>query len=174
MNIPRLLVALCALLFSALAGAQLTLPRSGKSNSLTLPAAAAPAPAPASTPEAPAAPAPNSKEAAGQLAAAGWLLLLDVGDWGSAWDNSSQVFHTTVPLAQWMDGIPKLRKPFGTFVSRTPTGAVYKTTLQGKPDGDYVTATFTSDFTERKGVQEIVTTVREADGRWRVTGYSTR
>jgi hypothetical protein len=174
MKIPRLLMALCAVLFSALAGAQLSMPRPGKSNTLTLPAQAAPAAASEAPAAASAAPAPNSKEAAGQLAAAGWLLLLDVGDWGSAWDNSSQVFHATVPLAQWMDGIPKLRKPFGTFVSRTPTGAVYKTTLQGKPDGDYVTATFTSDFTERKGVEEIVTTVREADGRWRVTGYSTR
>ncbi len=96
-----------------------------------------------------------------------------VGDWGSAWENSSAVFRGSVPLATWMDGIPKVREAMGTFVERTPANSAYKTTLEGRPAGEYVTVIFASKF-DKKELQEVVTTVREADGKWRVTGYSTR
>jgi hypothetical protein len=126
--------------------------------------------------QAPAAAAPSAnaeKEAAGKLAAGGWLVLLDRRDWGRAWESSSSVFRTTVPLATWMDGIPKVREPMGAIVERVPAESVYKTQLEGRPDGEYVTAIFLSKFDKRE-LQEVVTTVRESDGRWRVTGYSTR
>lgn len=158
-------VALAAALFTVAAGAQLKPPRDALPTGPAAPAAQpAPAPASAGHPE---------KAAAGALAAGGWLLLLDRRDWGRAWEASSTVFRGTVPLAKWMDGIPKVREPLGALVERTQAEAVYKTTLQGRPDGEYVTVIFDSKF-ERKQVQEIVTTVRDTDGKWRVTGYSTR
>lgn len=113
-------------------------------------------------------------EKAGQTAAHAWLLLLDRKDWGTAWDASSMTFRQSVPLPSWMDGIPKLRDPFGPFVERQPMGAAYKKTLPGRPDGDYVTVVFASKFANKADVQETVTTVRDADGRWRVTGYTAR
>jgi hypothetical protein len=113
-------------------------------------------------------------EKAGQMAAHAWLLLLDRKDWGTAWDASSGVFRQSVPLARWMDDVPKLRDPFGAFVERQPGQAEYKRTLPGRPEGDYVTVAFTSKFAKKDAVQELVTTVRESDGRWRVTGYQTR
>ena len=130
-------------------------------------AAAAPAPAPGtvSNPEA---------EKAGQLAAHAFLLLLDRRDWGSAWDASSAMFRQSVPLGTWMDGIPKVREPFGAMVERQPGQALYKKTLPGRPDGDYVTVNFLTKFDKNPQVVETVTTVREPDGRWRVTGYTAR
>ena len=113
-------------------------------------------------------------EKAGQMAAHAWLLLLDRKDWGTAWDASSGVFRQSVPLPSWMDNIPKVREPLGAFVERQPGEAIYKRTLPGRPEGDYVTVAFTSKFAKKEGVQELVTTVRESDGRWRVTGYQTR
>ena len=113
------------------------------------------------------------KEAAGKLAAAGWLVLLDRRDWGRAWETSSTVFRGSVPLPMWMDNIPKVREPFGALVERVPSESIYKTTLQGRPDGEYVSVSFATRF-DKQEVQEVVTTVREADGRWRVTGYSPR
>jgi len=110
-------------------------------------------------------------ERAGQNAAHAWLLLLDRKDWGTAWDASSAVFRQTVPLGMWMDNVPNVRAPWGALVERTPGVAAYKKTLPGRPDGDYVTVAFTSKFANKQ-VEEIVTTVRESDGRWRVTGYS--
>ncbi|MDF2464820.1 MAG: hypothetical protein K0Q43_3055 [Ramlibacter sp.] len=158
-------LALCAGLACATASAQLKPP----------PDAAKPA-----APAASAAPAPKAKssadaekEAAGKLAAQGWLLLLDRKDWGRAWETSSSVFRQTVPLPTWMDGIPKVRADLGTFVERVPAESAYKTQLAGRPDGEYVTVIFLSKFDKRE-VQEVITTVRDTDGKWRVTGYSTR
>jgi hypothetical protein len=113
-------------------------------------------------------------EKAGQLAAHAFLLLLDRRDWGSAWDASSGAFRQSVPLGAWMDGIPKVREPFGALVQREPGQALYKKTLAGRPDGDYVTVNFLSKFDKNPQVIETVTTVREADGRWRVMGYTAR
>ena len=129
----------------------------------------------ASVAQAPAAaPAPGSfteMENAGRLAAQAWLVLLDRRDWGTAWDSSSQAFRQSVPLGNWMDAVPKVRQPFGPLVERQVVEAIYKTSLPGRPDGQYVTVMFASKFKNQQ-VQEIVTTVRESDGRWRVTGYA--
>ena len=165
--IPRA-VAIAAVLFTAGALAQLSPPRSMRpSASVEAPAAAKPAEASAANN------ANAEKEAAGKLAASGWLLLLDRGDWGRAWETSSAVFRASVPLGNWMDGIPKAREPFGRVVERTPAVTAYKTALEGRPPGEYVTVIFDTKF-DKKQAEEIVTTVREPDGKWRVTGYSTR
>lgn len=158
-SLAAISLAACAVLAPFAAGAQ---------------TATADTPAPAASEPSAADKEIADKEAAGQLAAAGWLLTLDRQNWGGAWDGASQVFRSMVPIASWMEGIPKVRAPFGAFESRKPSNAEYKTKLAGRPDGEYVTAVFITDFADRKGLEEIVTTVREADGRWRVTGYSTR
>lgn len=138
------------------------------------PRAAAAAPAPAQPAAEGAIPNPEM-EKAGQFAAQAWLMLLDRKDWGTAWDTSAGLFRQRVPLGTWMDNIPKLRDPLGTFVERQPAEVAYKKTLAGSPDGDYVTSNFVTRF-DKKGepVLETVTTVRESDGRWRVTGYTAR
>lgn len=129
-----------------------------------------------------AAPAPSATEGvisnpdfekAGQNAAHAWLQLLDRKDWGTAWDASAMMFRQTVPLGTWMDNVPKLRDPLGALVERQSGLAVYKKTLAGRPEGDYVSVIFVSKFANKQ-VEETVTTVRETDGRWRVTGYQTK
>ncbi len=115
-----------------------------------------------------------AKQAEGQLAAAGWLSMLDRGNWGGAYEASSQLFRNMVPIGAWMDSIPGVRAPFGAFESRTASTVVFKTTLAGRPDGEYVTAIFDAHFADKKDVEELVTTVREADGQWRVIGYQPR
>ncbi len=132
----------------------------------------APAAAPATKATAPAAPSPTAEfENAGRLAAHAWLTLLDRRDWGTAWDTSGQAFRQAVPLGNWMDAVPKVREPFGALVEREPVQAIYTTTLQGRPQGQYVSVMFDSKF-DKQRVQEVVTTVREPDGRFRVIGYS--
>lgn len=159
--IPALLATLLVTLCTAAAAAQ-----------IKPPSAAAVAEAPATAPSGTEA-ENRAKADAGVLAASGWLVLLDRRDWGRAWETSSGVFRANVPLGTWMDGIPKVRQPLGNLVERTPTESMYKTTLEGRPDGEYVTVIFDSKF-DQKEVQELVTTVRDPDGKWRVTGYSTR
>lgn len=164
------MVIACAL-GAATAAAQLKAPRSG-GPSLSAPPVSAPAPATAGAPAA--ADDTAQKENAGQLAALGWLLLLDRRDWGTAWESASQVFRTQVPIGTWMDAVPKVREPFGPLTGRDPLEIAYKTELPGRPAGDYVTVVFASKFANRPDTQEIVTTARDSDGKWRVLGYSTR
>ncbi len=159
------------------AGAQAQLRPGPRNAPAPAPAPAAAPTAPAAAPAAPAAPSPNAaKEEAGRLAANGWLIQA-AGNFAlsNAWDASSAVFRQSVPLGNWMDAIPKLRQPMGALVDRTVAEVGYKTTLPGRPDGEYVTVIFVAKFDKKEElVEELVTTVREADGRWRVTGYSTR
>ena len=134
---------------------------------------AAPAPAAAKPAAAASGPAANTAEwaNAGKAAAQGWLVLLDRRDWGTAWDTTGQAFRQTVPLPNWMDAIPKVRQPFGALVERQAVEAIYKTSLPGRPEGQYVSVLFNTKF-EKQAVQEVVTTMRDTDGRFRVIGYS--
>ena len=168
----RLAALSAAVCLAAAAQAQLKPPSGTGAPARSAPAPSAPAAAPAQA--APGTVSNPEFEKAGQLAAHAWLLLLDRRDWGSAWDASSAVFRQTVPLGTWMDGIPKVREPFGAMVEREPGQAMYKRTLAGRPDGDYVTVNFLTKFDKNPQVVETVTTVRESDGRWRVTGYTAR
>lgn len=114
------------------------------------------------------------KLAAGQSAASAWLQQLDAGQWKAAWDTSSPVFRSAVPLAQWLEGVPKLRQPLGAVGGRQIADVAYKTTLPGRPDGDYVSVVFSTAFANKPDAEEVISTVRESDGTWRVTGYSAR
>lgn len=161
------------LLLCTAASAQMKTPRSSAPG---IAQPASPTPAPASTPaaEAPAAKDTADKEAAGLAAASAWLQMLDKSDWRNAWQASSQVFRSAVPIKAWMDGIPKAREPLGALMERTPGDTMYKTTLEGRPDGEYVTVAFSAKYANKPDTEEIVTTVREADGKWRVMGYQSR
>lgn len=168
---PSLLVLAAAL---AAGGASAQLKPSTRIQAAPPAGAAKPAPAAATAPvEAEPTPEAKEKAAAATLVASGWLLLLDRRDWGRAWETSASMFRNTVPLAAWMDGIPKARD-LGDFVEREPDEAIYRNTMEGRPNGDYVTIFYSSKFSKKDDVVEIVTTVREPDGKWRVTGYQTR
>jgi hypothetical protein len=169
---PAVLAAVCALLLSSGAHAQL---KAARTPNAAKPAAAASAPAAEADAQAETAVPPEivEKAQAAGLAAQGWLTLLDRRDWGTAWETAAAMFRGAVPLGTWMDGIPKVRSDLGAFAEREQVAADYKTQLPGKPAGDYVTLIFASRFEQRE-VDEVVTTVREPDGKWRVTGYSTR
>ncbi|MBE7942654.1 MULTISPECIES: DUF4019 domain-containing protein [Ramlibacter] len=163
--LPTLSLAAALALGAGLAHAQLKPPKGDGT-----------APAPAATPAAPAAaagPSHPEEQAAARLAAAGWLTLLDRRDWGRAWESSARMFRDTVPLDAWMESIPKVRGPMGTLVQRDPVESNFRTSLPGRPEGEYVSVIFRSHFSDRD-VAEVVTTVHEPDGKWRVTGYSPR
>ena len=100
--------------------------------------------------------------------------------------NASRVLHalglggeletlSVRPLAfhqrRWQDGRTLAKAPLGDTVERTPVETAFKTSLQGQPDGEYVTVVFQTKFADRE-MAEVVTTVHEPDGKWRITGYS--
>jgi hypothetical protein len=167
---PTLLAAgpLLAFALSLPAAAQLKLPTRPSSPDTAASPSASPASALGTSADA------QEKEKAGQLAAAGWLTLLDRRDWGTAWETSASPFRSSVPLANWLEGAPKVRADLGALLERSPVTVTYKDRIERMPPGDYVSVVFVSKFEQRGEVRELVTTVREPDGRWRVMGYSTQ
>jgi hypothetical protein len=57
-----------------------------------------------------------------------------------------------------------------------PAGAplaanTYKTSLPGAPDGEYVVIAYETSFDKKQAATETITPMKDADGRWRVSGY---
>lgn len=114
--------------------------------------------------------AEEAKEAEARAAAETWLTLLDRGEFGKAWDECAKLFRDRVTRQQWVDGLPATRKPLGAMKSRRFELAVYRTSLAGAPDGEYVTMRFITTFEKKSDVEELLTLVLE-NGAWRTTGY---
>jgi hypothetical protein len=165
MNVMRFVSAVALLAVACSAGAQLK--PSPANPPLTPPAAQ---PAPKADSPAKASSDVDAKEAAAQAAAEKWIALLDRGEFGKAWDECAQLFRDRVTRQQWLDGLPATRKPFGAMKSRKFELAVYKTSLPGAPDGEYVTARFITTFEKKDQAEELLTLALE-NGTWRTTGY---
>ena len=138
------------------------------------------APAAPTVPAAPTAPLPppsdpvaDAKKEAASRTAAEWLKLIDSADYGKAWDECSPLFREKVTRQQWVDGVPKNRAEFGKLKARNLFGAVYRKTMPGAPDGDYVTVRFLSDFEKNPAAEELVTLTYQG-GAWRPLGYMLR
>ena len=104
-------------------------------------------------------------------AAAGWLALLDGGDYSSSWSQSDKLFQRAIVQQSWPDAATKLRGELGRLVSRKFSGRQYSERLPGVPNGQYVLITFRSDFENRKEVEETLTVAFAGRQGWRVAGY---
>ena len=104
-------------------------------------------------------------------AAESWLGLVDVGEYGTSWDESSELFKAAVSKEEWEQALNSARNPLGELVNRTVLATKYATSLPGAPDGEYVVIQFTTRFTNKKSAIETVTPMRDPDGAWRVSGY---
>lgn len=107
-------------------------------------------------------------------AAKKWLALVDGGKYPESWKESAEYFRNAVDSEQWEQSLTAVRKPLGPTVSRKLKSAVYKTSLPGAPDGEYVVIQFNTSFRNKKSAVETITPMRERDGKWRVSGYFIR
>jgi len=116
--------------------------------------------------------ASDSKKLASALFAANkWLALVDQNKYAESWKEAADLFRHTVQSDLWVASLKALREPLGKLISRKVKSAVYKTTLPGAPDGQYVVIEFTSSFKHKKTAVETVTPMLGKDGVWRVSGY---
>ena len=116
--------------------------------------------------------ASDSKKLASALFAANkWLALVDQDKYAESWKEAADLFRHTVQSDLWVASLKALREPLGKLISRKVKSAVYKTTLPGAPDGQYVVIEFTSSFKHKKTAVETVTPMLGKDGIWRVSGY---
>jgi hypothetical protein len=113
----------------------------------------------------------SAKEAAAVSAAGKWLAIVDAGKYAASWREAAEFFRNSVKPEQWEQSLQAVRKPLGKRISRKVRAKIYKTSLPGAPDGEYVVIQFTTSFEKKKAAIETVTPMMDADGKWRVSGY---
>jgi hypothetical protein len=104
------------------------------------------------------------------VTAAKWLALVDSKEYKKSWQEAAPFFKDKVKEEQWSEMVASARKPFGVLISRELSSVMYKTSLPGAPDGEYVVIQFKTSFTDKRESVETVTPMK-ADGIWRVSGY---
>jgi hypothetical protein len=124
-------------------------------------------------------------EDAAQAAADSWLRIVDGGDYAAAWSQAARVLKSAVKQGDWAQAVGGARGALGGVASRrvksrelttrmpstrTIGGNVY--TLAG--EGQYVVLQYESAFANRPSAAETVIAMADADGAWRVAGYSVR
>lgn len=134
--------------------------------------AAALALAPARAAEEPAAEAVDLRPA--MRAAEAWLALVDAGRYGESWDEAAALFREAMPRVRWEVAVQQARESAGRLAARKLAAATFSTALPGAPPGEYVVIQYTSRFAALPRAVETVTPMREADGRWKVSGYYIR
>jgi Protein of unknown function (DUF4019) len=109
-----------------------------------------------------------------ERAARDWLALADVADVGGTWAAAASLFRHAVPEDEWARSLEAVRAPLGAVVARTLRTGRPAAELPGAPDGEYVVLEFDTRFERKRAAVETVTPMRDADGRWRVSGYYIR
>ena len=112
----------------------------------------------------------DEKTDAAVIAAKSWLALVDAKEYEKSWQEAAPFFKDKVKEGQWSEMIAAARKPLGVMKSRELSSAVFKASLPGAPDGEYVVIQFKTSFTDKRESVETVTPMK-ADGTWRVSGY---
>jgi Protein of unknown function (DUF4019) len=113
----------------------------------------------------------SQKLASALFAANKWLALVDTKKYAESWSAAADSFRYTVQSDLWVASLKALREPLGKLISRKVKTEVYKTSLPGAPDGQYVVIEFKSSFEHKKTAVETVTPMLGKDGVWRVSGY---
>ncbi len=104
-------------------------------------------------------------------AAEKWLTLLDEGKYAQTWEESAGLFRKGISKKKWTSKIDTLMGSMGQFKSRKRTDADYRTSLPGRPMGQYVVFTFKAVYAEKPVAIETVIAMKDKDGKWRVSGY---
>jgi hypothetical protein len=115
--------------------------------------------------------AQSPKEAAdARLAAERWMKLMDAEEYSAAWNAGATSMRKDLPKFAWNMLASTVRLPLGAVKTRTFKSSDLNVATAEKPAT--ITLTFAGDYEKSPNVLEKVTTVQEADGQWRVSGFS--
>jgi hypothetical protein len=103
-----------------------------------------------------------------------WLVAIDGGRYGDAWESASESFRASIERVKWEIAASEGRRATGTLVARKLRTATYTRQVPGAPLGEYVAIVYDSRFDRRPVAIELLTAERAKDGRWLIAGYSIR
>lgn len=98
------------------------------------------------------------------------MKLIDSEEYSAAWNTGSESMRKGMPKLAWNLLVNTVHLPLGTLKSRTFQSSEANPATSDKPAS--ITLTFVGDYENSHAVQEKVTTIKEADGQWRVSGFS--
>jgi hypothetical protein len=108
--------------------------------------------------------------AAARVATDHWMKLMDTEEYAAAWNNSSEGLRKEMSKFTWSMVGSATHLALGDFKSRAFKAAKVKPASAGKPAS--VSFEYVSSYTKKPTVYETITAIHEADGAWRVTGYT--
>lgn len=112
-----------------------------------------------------------SNIAAARSATEQWLKLVDKEEYAAAWNVSSAGVRTDMPKFAWTMLMSATHAPLGEFKSRSFKSSNIKKPDAGKPGDESISLEYESRYESNPAVREVITTVHEKDGSWRVSGY---
>jgi hypothetical protein len=107
-------------------------------------------------------------------AADGWLKLVDRENYDQSWDKGSATLQLLVPKKDWRKLLESLRKPLGEMKTRQVIDQRTAKDPAGLPKGDYMVLVYKTSFSSKPTANELITMVKESDGRWKVLTYQVK
>ena len=101
-----------------------------------------------------------------------WIKLIDGGEYSQSRSSASATFRNALTESRWKEIISSARGTAGRNLGREIASREYVTGLPGAPEGEYVIIKYRSSFENRKRAIEVVTVMRDPDGKWRGAGYT--
>ncbi len=140
---------------------------------LSLTAAASPlcAQGPNKPAAAPEPPIQTGGEMAALAAADVWLAQVDDARYADSWQATAALFQKAEPQERWVALMNSRRQPLGKVSSRKNISRQFTRKVPGTPDGQYVVLLYNTSFEHKPDAVETVTTLLDADGRWKIVGY---
>jgi len=100
-----------------------------------------------------------------------WLTLLDQKRYRQVWEASATHFKSEITLERFQQMIVVVRNPKWHVSERNLATIEYRPSLPQAPPGEYIILKFDIQFMGYDPAHEIVTMIKDIDGKWRVTGY---
>ena len=119
--------------------------------------------------------AAEKRHDAAQVAAESWLKVIDEGKYAMSWAQAARLFRDNLSRSQWQQMVNRMRAPLGVFVSRKLKSREYaEGKMRGAPDGQYVVLKYETVFRGKPAAIELVVSMVDIDGAWRVSAYGSR
>jgi hypothetical protein len=100
-----------------------------------------------------------------------WLELIDRGEYPQSWEDAAGFFKSGVTAEEWQKAMERARRPLGKVLSRKIKSKEYVTAIPGAPEGEYVILEYETSFENQESAREILYSVFDLDGTWRISGY---
>jgi hypothetical protein len=118
--------------------------------------------------------AQDARATIAQRVARDWLAVVDRGDYADSWKQAAAKFRLAMTPERWSAAAKSVRGPLGAVDQRTLVRTTFTRNFPGAPEGEYALVVFRTAFHNKTQSEETITVEQEADGQWRVVGYTVR